>query len=174
MSTAKLNVWITNRADACHIDDQHQYYVHITDCHGKPLVWCNDKKPYTFLPAKCGHLEVEIPPGCYTVFASQSSEPPKDPAFQPFGNFLTHVQVVRANCGDHVCVTLFAPGMHYCGTWFQEALEAHAEIFRINNINADVVAKTKLAINDLLNTLQPEPYNLNVMDLIKQGPGGKK
>ena len=169
MSTAKLNVWITNRADACHIDDQNQYYVHITDCHGKPLVWCNDKKPYTFLPAKCGHLEVEIPPGCYTVFASQSSAEPKDPKYQPFGNLLTHVQVVRANCGDHVCVTLFAPGIHYCGTWFYEALEANREVFKINKINPERVAAAQGAIKTLLEEFRPEPYNLNVLEMIKQG-----
>src|SRR5947199_4787300 len=103
MGLAKLNVWITRFGDACHIDDKEPYFVHITDCGGKVLEWCGKK--YAGLPAKCGHLEVDIPPGCYSVFASHTPG-----ATGPsFGNRLTHVQVVRANCGDHVCVTLHAP-----------------------------------------------------------------
>src|ERR1700760_1173088 len=134
MSTAKLNVWITEFADPCHIMSDHKdpqlpsgpvysWYVHIVDCHGQPLVWCDEHdkpKTFTFLPAKCGHLEVEIPPGCYAVFAGHSPNPSGRP---PFGNRLTHVQVVRANCGDHVCVTLFSPELWFCGSWFQHALE---------------------------------------------------
>ena len=81
MSTAKLNVWVTRTADACHIDDRRQWFVHITDCHGNVLVWC-DKK-YSFLPTKCGHLEVEIPPGCYTVFASWTPAGAVQPPHQP-------------------------------------------------------------------------------------------
>jgi hypothetical protein len=168
MSTAKLNVWITRRADACHIDDHEQYYVHIVDCHGNPLVWC--KKNYTFLPAKCGHLEIEIPPGCYTVFASHTKETPKDPRFQPFGNLLTHVQVVRANCGDHVCVTLFAPGLHYCGTWFKLAVEAQIAIFEANNIDAKLARNAAEAVGAFLGKLEPETYNLNVVKIIEHGP----
>lgn len=166
MSTAKLNVWITNRADACHIDDQSQYYVHITDCHGNPLAWC--REAYTFRPAKCGHLEIEIPPGCYTVFASQSKRPAKD--YLPFGNLLTHVQVVRANCGDHVCVTLFAPGMHYCGTWFKKAVEDHMEILEANHIDARLAKNATDAIGAFLAKLPPEPYSENVVKMIEQGP----
>lgn len=169
MSKAKLNVWITNRADACHIDDQNQYYVHITDCHGKPLTWC--KEPFTFLPAKCGHLEIEIPPGCYTVFASQSKQPPADPKYQPFGNLLTHVQVVRANCGDHVCVTLFAPGMHYCGTWFKEAVKTYMDmqIFEVNRIDTKLARNAIAAVEAFLGELQPDPYNDHVITLMEQG-----
>ena len=118
MSMAKLNVWITRFGDPCHIDDKEPYYVYITDCAGNILVWCGKK--YAGLPAKCGHLEVDIPPGCYSVFASHS---PQGHGIPPFGNRLTHVQVVRANCGDHVCVTLFAPSMWKCGSWFAYAVK---------------------------------------------------
>jgi hypothetical protein len=168
MSTAKLNVWITRHADACHIDDQEHYYVHITDCHGNPLVWC--KKTYTFLEAKCGHLEVEIPPGCYTVFASHTPREAVAPPYQPFGNRLTHVQVVRANCGDHVCVTLFAPGMHYCGTWFKLALETQIEAIGNNHIDAKLARTAAEAVGAFIGKLQPDAYNVNVGKVLEAGP----
>jgi hypothetical protein len=98
-------------------------------------VWCG--KTYTFLKAKCGLLEIEIPPGCYTVFASMGAGIP------PFGNQLTHVQVVRANCGDHVCVTLFSPTGHYCGTWFASALQTQAPVFEQRRSTAALPRRPK-------------------------------
>jgi hypothetical protein len=35
------------------------WYVTIYNCDGKPLEGCGKK--YVVLPAKCGHLEVEVP-----------------------------------------------------------------------------------------------------------------
>lgn len=171
MSSAKLNIWITRRSDACHIDDQEPYFVHITDCTGHPLVWCG--KTYTFLPTKCGHLEIEIPPGCYTVFATHT-DPKKGPiARPPFGNLLTHVQVVRANCGDHVCVTLFAPGMSNCGTWFAKAVRRYLEVFELANVNVQLARTAATAVEKFVATLEPEPYTVNVAQLIEKGPPKK-
>lgn len=171
MSMAKLNIVITARADACHIDDKEQYYVHITDCVGQPLKWCG--KTYTFLPAKCGHLEVDIPPGCYTVFASHTSQIPADKKYQPFGNLLTHVQVVRANCGDHICVTLFAPGMHYCGTWFATAVKQNYGVLEQANIDMNLARTAVTAVENFMAKLAPEPYAANVLRTIEQGPPKK-
>lgn len=42
--------------------------VHILHCNGEILKWCGKK--YANLPTQCGHLEVEIPPGCYMVVAT--------------------------------------------------------------------------------------------------------
>ena len=67
--------------------------------------------------ASTGQLRCRL---CPTPFASHSKEGQGVP---PFGNRLTHVQVVRANCGDHVCVTLFSPSLWFCGTWFRAAVE---------------------------------------------------
>lgn len=165
MSLAKLNIIITRRSDACHIDDREPYFVHITDCEGQPLNWCG--KTFTFLPTKCGHLEVEIPPGCYTVFAGHSPAPAA--GVPPFGNLLTHVQVVRANCGDHICVTLFAPSMWYCGTWFTRAVAAHAAAFERNKIDPTVAREATAAVEKLLAQLTPEPYAANVVRTIEKG-----
>lgn len=170
MSTARLNVWITRFADACHIhDDPNEiFYVHIVDCAGNPLVYC--KKPYTFLKAECGHLEIDIPPGCYSVFAGHTPRTPTDKRYQPFGNQLTHVQVVRANCGDHVCVTLFAPGMHWCGTWFAHAVKTQYAVLEHANIDLKLARAAVTAVEAFVTKLEPEPFALNVLKMIEEGP----
>jgi hypothetical protein len=65
-------------------------------------------------------LELEIPPGCYVVGAVESTA-----GIPPLGNSLTHIAMVRANCGDHVCVTLFDPSLHLCGTWLGAAINTY-------------------------------------------------
>ncbi len=153
MSTAKLNVWITARSDACHIDDQDRWFVHITDCRGRVLEWCGRK--YSFIPAKCGHVEIEVPPGCYTVFAGHSAGPG---GFPPFGNRLTHVQVVRANCGDHVCVTLFSPSSWHCGTWFAQAIRTQMERLEAGGVDPELAFGVVEAVRKFTDALQPDPY----------------
>jgi hypothetical protein len=34
--------------------------------------------------------------------------------------------MVRVNCGDHACVTLFPPTAHFCGIWWVRALKVAA------------------------------------------------
>jgi hypothetical protein len=158
MSTAKLNVWITNFGDACHIEDKELWFVHITDCHGRVLEWCG--RNYSFLQANCGHLEVDVPPGCYAVFAGHS---PKGAGVPPFGNRITHVQVVRANCGDHVCVTLFSPTMWYCGTWFAEAVHTQLPVLQAAKINIDLAQRAVDGVRDFLRELKPDTYGNNTL-----------
>ena len=66
MSTARLNVWVTALGDACHIARPltgRWFFVHITVCTGKG--WRGAERSTSFLAAKCGQVEIEIPPGCY-------------------------------------------------------------------------------------------------------------
>jgi len=133
-----MNIWVTGFGDPCHIEDKETWFVHILDCEGKPLTYCG--KTYAFLPAKCGHLEVDVPPGCYTVFAGHSAQGAGVP---PFGNRLTHVAVVRVNCGDHACVTLFSPSMWYCGTWFAHAVQT--QMAGLQKANIDRTAKNSFS-----------------------------
>lgn len=160
---AKLCIWITRFGDPCHIDDKEQYYVYITDCNGKILVWC-DKK-YAGLPAKCGHLEVEIPPGCYSVFASHTPG-----ATGPgFGNRLTHIQVVRANCGDRVCVTLYAPTLSKCGSWFAYAVETQIAGLRAARIDPELANAAVKAVRALVAKLPPDPVAENMLKAVEEG-----
>src|ERR1044071_6049901 len=173
MSTAKLNVWITEFGDPCHIMQPHfpegkleEWFVHIADCHGNPLVWCG--RTYAFLPARCGHLEVEIPPGCYAVFASHT---PADQIWRsPFGNRLTHLQVVRANCGDHVCVTLFSPTGWACGTWFAEAVKTQYAAFDHARIEPQLARTAVTAVEAFVGKLDKDPFAANLTRLVQQGP----
>jgi hypothetical protein len=157
MSTATLNVWVTDIGDPCHITNT-EYFVSVVDCEGNPLNWGG--KVYKSLPAKFGHLEVEVPPGCYAVFAVQNPG-----GIKPFGNLLTNVAIVRVNCGDHACVTLFAPDAHLCGSWFGGALEGFPDT---PEIPRHLVTAAIEAVNNLVAALEPTTFSRN-LDAFKPG-----
>ena len=161
MSKANLNVWITNIGDPCHITDK-EYFVHVFDCGGNVLEWCGKK--YSFIPAKCGHVEIEVPPGCYAIFAGQD---PQGVGIPPFGNLLTHVQVVRANCGDHVCITLFSPSLHFCGTWFGNAVSTLLPGLRGANIDPKLATAAVQAVQALLDKVTIDPFTENTLRALK-------
>jgi hypothetical protein len=157
MSTATLNCWITEIGDPCHIINHDEWFVHIVDCEGKVLTWCG--KTYRDIPTKCGHAEIEIPPGCYAVFAGHST---KGTGIGEFGNRLTHVQIVRANCGDHVCVTLFSPSLWYCGTWFKAAIKQQAAGLKKAGVD-DKTAKAAVdAVQNVLGKLRCDTFTQNL------------
>ena len=160
MSTAKLNVWITEIGDPCHIIQPpkgEEWFVHIVDCEGKVLTWCGRK--FRDIPTKCGHAEIEIPPGCYVVFASHSRE---GEGVGEFGNRLTHVQIVRANCGDHVCVTLFSPSLWYCGTWFNAAVRQQQAALGRAGVDQKTARVALAAVDDLLQKIKPDRFAANL------------
>ena len=166
MSTATLNVWITEIGDPCHIirpNGDETWYVHVLDCDGNVLEWCDRR--YRDIETKCGHAEIEVPPGCYTVMASHSREGEGVP---PFGNRLTHVQIVRVNCGDHACVTLFSPSLWHCGTWFRAAVEQHAAGLAQVGIDRDVARNVVKGIDRLLGQLEPDAFTKNMEALHDQ------
>lgn len=123
MSTARLNIWITETGDPCRISPA-KHKVYVLHCNGDILEWCKDGKPFKYadIPTDCGHLELEIPPGCYVVGAVMSGGVRST---KWLGNHLTHIAVVRANCGDDICVTLFEPSLYVCGTWIGAAINTH-------------------------------------------------
>jgi hypothetical protein len=149
MSAASLNVWITRVGDPCHIDNDHKWFVHVLDCDGKVVEWCG--KPLMNFETKCGHADITVPPGCYTVCATWSPGTSSD----FLGNHLTHVQIVRVNCGDHACVTLFPPTLHHCRTWFEHAMQVHAEL---GALDRDAVANAIKAIGVALAEVKRDPF----------------
>jgi hypothetical protein len=157
MSLATLNVWVTAIGDPCHIGDTIQWFVHIVDCEGNPLTWCG--KSYRDLPTECGHLEVQIPPGCYAVFAS---EDPAGEGFGEFGNHLTHIQIVRANCCDHVCVTLFSPSAHLCGAWFGGAVLALFPAIANLGVDRQLITGALEAVRSLVAVLPANTFTTNL------------
>ena len=156
MSTARLNVWVSALGQPCRIDMAHQWYVHVLHCDGEILNWCNRK--FTNLPTNCGHLEVDVPPGCYVVCATWS--PGTDA--QHLGNHLTHNAIVQVRCGDHACVNLFTPTLHNCGTWFVEGVR---DAVRLGRVAADVGARAEDAVRAVLAVAPADPFTARTAQL---------
>lgn len=155
MSTARLNVWITEVGDPCKIDLKHRWFVHVLRCDGSLLRWCRDgqEADYTNIETKCGHVEFDVPPGEYLVMATWS---PGTGEPHELGNHLTHIQVVRVNCGDHACVTLFPPTAHFCGTWFQIAINT---LMELGDVNPDLGQRAVAAIQEVVQALPEDPLS---------------
>jgi hypothetical protein len=176
MSTAMLNVWITEIGDPCHIikphpEDPEGWFVHVLDCDGNVLQWC--KTTYRDIPAPCGHAEIEVPPGCYSVLASHTRGAGTAPDGTPvFGNRLTHVAVVRVNCGDHACVTLFSPSIWHCGTWFRTAIRDHTDVLVKAGMKAETARGAVAAVDAFLKQVKIDPFTAN-MEALQQGPKTK-
>lgn len=101
MGLAKLNVWLTETDNPCKINDR-TFWVSIFTCDGKILKWADEE--YKLLEAKHGHLEVQIPPGCYYLRAASIH----------CENAYSDSAIVRVNCGDKACVTLMLPSLRRC------------------------------------------------------------
>jgi len=170
MGTAKLNVWVTEVGNPCKIDMKHQWWVHVLHCNGELLNWCKQKL-YTNLKTECGHLEVEIPPGCYMVCATWSPNTSGQPNPKSLGNHITHLSVVRANCGDHVCVTLFPPTLHHCGIWWGKALK---EAIALNLLPREAVQLAQRAAGAADELFKILPLDEVTENMQKIGPPPKK
>jgi len=161
MGLAKLNIWVSATDDPCAVDNR-TWYVTIYDCDGNVLSWCGRR--YIVLPARCGHLEVEVPPGCYRINAVWS--------FSIVGgifyvNHFTDSAIVQACCDQHVCVKLFNPSIHRCGTIF---LRAVRDLVAQKAIKPEVAQPVEQAINKLLELL-PRPakkFELDHLDEIEK------
>lgn len=110
-----LSIWISDLDKACDISPR-VWYVTIYDCHNNPLVWCG--KTYAVMPAHCGHLEVDVPPGCYRISAVWSYYKVNNLVY---GNHFTDSAIVSIKCTETVCVKLYAPILHRCGLVFSQA-----------------------------------------------------
>lgn len=124
MGLGKLQIWITAEGSPCTISerDEHDnlpWEVAIMHCNGRVLKWCGRK--YVGLIARCGHLEVDVPPGCYVIRAGENMGVNAHGGIT--GNHLSDHAVVNV-CGDQtVCVMLFAPSLHNCLFATREAVQ---------------------------------------------------
>ena len=108
MGMARLNIWITDLGHPCKMA-QRDWVVAIAGCDGKVLEWCG--RTYDSVPAPCGHVDLEVPPGCYVIRASAHTWWAEG---HLIGNWATDRAVVQACCDEHHCVTLYAPSVMAC------------------------------------------------------------
>lgn len=155
MGIAKLNIWVSDVAEPCGTWEGGGNMT-IFDCKGI-LEWpCGrflnpDGKwqvvpggHYKDLPFKCGHLEVEVPPGCYWVIAGYVSQ-----GKYIHLNYTTHVGIVEVGCDDTACVKIYNPSIRLCWDWFWvglRMLEASGQV-RLDTERMNVIEKS---VNDLL------------------------
>jgi len=151
MGMATLNIWISGIDDPCTISDR-TWYVTIYECNGNVLQWCGKK--YVCLPAKCGHLEVDVPPGCYYIKAVWGYTVVK-PGEIYRANHFTDPAIVHAGCDVTTCVKIFAPKEHRCGLIFVLAIK---DLVKQKVIKPQLANQAIRAINDILEQL-PRPIN---------------
>src|SRR5262245_30720275 len=170
MGLGKLNVFVSQLDHGCLIDSR-TWYITLYDCEGRVFTWCN--KRYVAMPAPCGHLELLVPPGCYTVLATWSFA--VTPGGTIVGNHFTDHAVAHVCCDCTTCVTLFTPSAHRCGILFDVALQAmehHPE----GAPPPEAVKAAREAIREVLRyTAQPaHPYELGnleeLLEVLEKGP----
>lgn len=166
MSTAKLDVWVTAVGEPCKIDMKYQWYVHVLHCNGEILDWCGRR--FVNLVTKCGHLEIEIPPGCYSVCATWSPAPAGGAVPTSLGNHISHMVIVRANCGDHLCVTLFPPTFHWCSIWWLIAAQDLMKNKLLPQDAREITQKTIESMEELQRVLPKDEFTERMMKIRKE------
>lgn len=101
------------------------------------------------------------------VCATWSPAPPGEHPTS-LGNHISHLQLVRPDCGDHVCVTLFPPTFHWCGIWWLRALEDH---MRLETVNRDRAIAAMETVRSVLEEVPMDPFT-EAMQKIQEGDQG--
>jgi hypothetical protein len=129
VGVSRLNIWLSGIGDPCGIAEMPEK-VTILDCHGILRWRCgrylNDRGVWTpvphgeyrYLPMHCGHLQVELPPGCYSVVAGGVFPHSQYIHF----NGATHVGIVEVCCEATACVKLYNPSLRLCWDGFRHGL----------------------------------------------------
>lgn len=143
MGMARLNIWVSETDDPCRVSNR-TWYITIYNCDGNVLQWCGRK--YVVMPARCGHLEVEVPPGCYYVKAVWGFTAVK-PGLEYRVNHFTDAAIVQAGCDETACVKLFNPSIHRCGVIIVQAVR---DLLQQKAIKPDTARMVTGAIEQLL------------------------
>lgn len=149
MGTARLDVWVSEPGDGCKVHPTLHWYVHVLHCDGSLLE--DGEKKFTNQVTKYGHVALDVPPGEYLIVATWTKG---NETAEHLGNHLTHMQVVRVNCGDRACVYLYAPTLHLCGTHLIKAIREH---LADRAVDRRVAGDAIEAVERLLSTLKPDP-----------------
>ncbi len=143
MGLATLNIWVSGIDDPCGVDNR-TWYVTIYNCDGTVLEWCG--KRYVVMPALCGHLSVDVPPGCYYIKAVWGYVVVQ-PGLVYRANHFTDAAIVTACCESHTCVKLFNPSLHRCGYIYVKALQDFAAQGQIGDADVQQAQVAVDAVN---------------------------
>lgn len=173
MSTGTLDIWITAPGDPCRIDNA-TYQVAIAHCNGDVLQWCDEE--YVGLDAECGHLEVDVPPGCYQIRAVRNRIRIGAGGIY-IGNWLTESAIVQVSCGEEHCVTLYTPAAKTCGRLFELALREAGDQLGVERDTLDATVEALEAIGQELPATggvnnRLEQYDRLVEAAVEQGGDG--
>lgn len=150
MGLGKLNIWIRyepNVTWSCKVDTVdwpgwNGWLVTIKDCCGRILEWCG--KRYSRVgPTKHGHIEIEVPPGCYILSAISLAKG---------SNTFTAPSYVQVGCDETVCVNLLAPIANVC-SWYD--IVGIRQGVRENVIPPEVAKKAIDAIREVIKYREP-------------------
>lgn len=175
MGMAKLQIWFTAEGSPCTISerDEHDnlpWEVAIMHCSGKVLNWCGRR--FVGVKAPCGHVEVEVPPGCYVIRGGENMG--VDAFGGVTGNHLTDHAVVTACCDSETCVTLFAPSLHNCLFGFEHAVRGAMAVGLVPLELGEPVLK---ALRPLAERLPKSDFDMaafSVMDELLKGVNDQK
>lgn len=138
MGVAKLNVWVKDTDFPCKPDIKTQvWFIDVILCDGTFLNWCG-KKYYGVDRTVCGHVEIEVPPGCYVV-RGRSCIP-------GYGNFTTDMTMVTVSCGDTACVQLVPSGFQICARDLIAAIDMHVLQGTVTDVEAQPAIKEIKAV----------------------------
>jgi hypothetical protein len=185
MSVARANIWISDVADACGTWPGSGRAT-IFDCDGV-LQWpCGrylapdgtwrgvPNGEYLNLPFRCGHLEVELPPGCYWASAGQVFPNPT----RIHINYGTHVGIFQAKCDEVACVKLWNPTLRHCWDWFRVGLRRLALPLSQPALDPEKVARVEKLVEDLLKDVPRLPIESTIEklfdDLVERAKSGER
>ena len=158
MGSGKLNIWVRYEPEitwSCRVDDKNKWYVTIKDCTNRIVELCG--KPLSRIgPTECGHLDIEIPPGCYVISAISSATG---------SSTFTAPAFAQVRCGETVCVNLLAPIVHNCGWYFIAGLR---QGIRDEIITETIAEKAIGVIKETLEHMKKPKTRLGEMPLEKE------
>lgn len=175
----KLNIWISDVADACGIwnpkEDAKGQKITIFDCDGIFRWECGRYRAcdaswqavpnglYQNLPSEHGHLEAELPPGCYWVIAGGATPNPHYIHL----NYTSHIGIVQVKCGETTCLKLFNPSIRTCWNWFRFGLLANADQRLWDKRQLEIINRIDKLAGELLQKEPMTPTDKEIEKVLK-------
>lgn len=187
MGIGNINIWVSDIANPCGTLSGGGS-ITVLDCKGilkwpcgrflsPDGKWINvPNGEYKNIPFRCGHLQVEVPPGCYWIISGDFTEYTERKSSIHFNN-TTHVGIVQVGCDQTACVKLYNPTIRLCWDWFLIGLTSQTEILKIDpeKLKRAVALMKELIPKELGRERLPiEGVIEELFEGFKKGPSEKK